>query len=66
MFGPCIACKRVMGFNPIHVPSLRVNGVREPVCRECIEQANPKRKANGIAEIQIHPEAYEPAEESEL
>lgn len=40
----CCSCHRVFGYNPIRVPSVRVNGVREPVCRECIERANPLRK----------------------
>jgi hypothetical protein len=40
--------------------------VREPVCRACIEAANPRRKANGLAEIEIQPDAYEAIPEEEL
>lgn len=65
-FSACCSCHRVFGYNPIRVPSVRVNGVREPVCRECIERANPLRKQAGLPELVIHPDAYEPVEESEL
>jgi hypothetical protein len=66
VFGSCISCMRTFGFNPLRVPSIRVNGEKEPVCRECIERANPLRKKNGLPEFTIHPEAYEPVNENEL
>jgi len=65
-FAPCCACKRPFGFNPNKVPSIRVNGVKEPVCRTCIELANPQRKAMGLPEFAINPDAYEPVDENEL
>jgi len=64
--GNCIACNRVIAFNPNKVPSVRVKGKREPVCRQCIERANPQRKAQGMDEFVIHPDAYEPMSEEEL
>jgi hypothetical protein len=30
VIGGCVACGRRMTFNPLHVPSLRVGGVRVP------------------------------------
>jgi hypothetical protein len=62
----CIGCGRLFSYNPRHVPSLRVNGVREPVCLNCVERANPRRLANGLDPIVPHPDAYEPIDESEL
>lgn len=62
----CIGCDRLFTYNPHRVPSLRVNGEREPVCRDCIEIANPQRVANGLEPFKIHPEAYEPMPEEEL
>jgi hypothetical protein len=62
----CIGCGRLFSYNPRHVPSLRVNGVREPVCLNCVEHANPRRVANGLDPIVPHPDAYEPIDESEL
>jgi len=53
-------------FNPHRVPSIRVEGERQPVCRECIEMANPIREKNGLPPIAIHPDAYEPLNEEEL
>ena len=66
VFGPCIGCRRPFGYNPHWVPSLTVDGQREPICRDCVALANPRRKANGLPEIAPHPEAYEPLPEAEL
>jgi len=65
-YSACYGCKRVFGYNPIRVPSVRINGVREPICRDCFERANQLRKLRGIPTIMMFPDAYEPCEESEL
>lgn len=62
VMGQCFSCKRMFSFNADFVPSIRVDGVREPVCRTCIEIANPVREKNGLPKITINPEAYEPQE----
>ena len=62
VYGECFACKAPLSFNPTHVPSLPVDGVRQPICAGCIERANPRRIANGLQPVVIHPEAYEPEE----
>lgn len=64
VFGTCYCCKRFFGFNAVWVPSIRINGEREPICRKCVEKVNPMRKKNGVPEIEIHPLAYEPQEEN--
>ena len=67
VIGSCYTCRRIVSFNPNRVPSVRdKQDVRQPVCRECIEKANPVRKAEGLPEITIHPDAYEPISEYEL
>lgn len=66
VFGHCCNCSQFMKFNPIHVPSVRVNGKREPVCKKCVEELNEKRKLVGAEPWPIHPEAYEAADENEL
>jgi len=66
MIGECFGCKQTFSFNPNKVPSIRIEGVKQPVCEVCIEKANPKRKANGLEPIEILPGAYEPCNESEL
>lgn len=63
---PCFGCKQVFSFNPLRVPSIRHNDVRQPICRTCIELANPKRIANGLPPIEILPDAYDPIDEREL
>ena len=67
-FAPCISCRRPFGFNPHRVPSIRLtpDGPREPICRECIERANPERIKNGLEPFTPHPDAYEPIHEDEL
>lgn len=60
--GACYTCKRTMSFNPNLVPSLprsvTSTGEKEPVCRSCIEKANPKRVERGLAPIEILEGAY--------
>lgn len=64
--GDCINCGRPFSFNPVWVPSVRVKGVRQPVCRACMEGENSRRKAAGQPLLAIHPDAYEACEEGEL
>jgi hypothetical protein len=40
VMGFCIACKSPIQFNPLKVPSLVIDGRREPVCRYCAERWN--------------------------
>lgn len=64
---PCAGCGRIFGYNPHLVPSVFVNGVREPVCADCVEAANPRRVANGLEPFPPpHPDAYQPIDESQL
>ena len=67
--GACLVCQRMFAFNPERVPSVRYNFVtgdvdptceRQPVCRECVDMANAKRRKLGQPEHVIHPDAYEP------
>lgn len=60
--GTCYTCKGIFSFNPDLVPSIVIEGTREPVCLNCIETANPKRVANGLPRIEILPGAYDPEE----
>ena len=63
-YGPCISCGRLFGFNPVRVPSVFVNDVREPVCRTCVERANELRKEKGMDLFTVYPDAYEPVDEN--
>lgn len=63
-YGTCFACHQPFTFNPNTVPSIRdSNNVRQPVCRNCMEQANNIRVARGEAPHYIAPDAYKPTEE---
>lgn len=64
--GQCFGCKQNFSFNPVRVPSVIVNGSKEPICQECVARANPLRKANGLKPIVPLPGAYEECEEDEL
>lgn len=64
--GYCVGCEQLFSFNPVRVPSLAVNGQREPVCQTCVARVNPMRKKNGLPPIEPLPGAYEAADESEL
>jgi hypothetical protein len=62
----CFGCGRIFAYNPLRVPSVIVKGAREPICIDCVERANPLRRANGLPPIVPLPDAYDPVEESEL
>ena len=59
--GSCISCHATIAFNPSFVPSIRVNGVREPICASCHARWNEiHRTSKGLAPVAVHPEAFEP------
>jgi hypothetical protein len=60
---PCYGCKVPFTYNVDRVPSLIVNGVREPICADCVTRANELRKKNGHPLIVPLPGAYEPEDE---
>lgn len=62
----CYACRRLFTYNPVRVPSVVVDGVRQPVCQDCVELASPQRVERGLPPIEVPPGAYEAAEEGEL
>jgi len=64
--GPCFGCQRIFNYNPVRVPSIRYQGQRQPICRECVERANPMRVANGLPLIVPAHDAYDACDESEL
>lgn len=57
--GDCCNCHNPFTFNPDLVPA--ANG--EPICRACVEWANPKRIASGLQPIVVLPGAYNEAVE---
>jgi len=59
---PCLGCEKMFVSNPNYVPSFH----NQPICRECVEQANEKRAEMGLDPHPIHPEAYEALPEEEL
>lgn len=65
-YGACYGCGRRFTFNPLAVPSVTVQGTREPFCLRCVLAANPIRVRNGLSPIVPAPDAYGPCSESEL
>jgi len=65
--GHCILCHQVFSFNPLRVPSLRVNGTRYPVCEGCVAaRINPARRKQGLEDLVVADDAYEAIPEEEL
>ena len=60
VLGECYCCRRLFAFSAERVPSIVINGQREPVCRFCVDRVNPRRIANGLEPIVPLPGAYEP------
>lgn len=52
MLGFCVNCKQSISFNPHKVPSLMINGKREPICESCANRWN-----------EMHPENARPIQE---
>jgi hypothetical protein len=61
-FGTCLRCGKLFGFHPNKVPSIR----GEPVCKECVDKANPLRIAKGLKPITYSEDAYSCVDENEV
>jgi len=67
VLGECYACGKRFTFNPVRVPSFRdEHGVKQPICRSCMEYINKERKKMGLEPFTIPADAYEPVREEEL
>lgn len=55
----CCNCGKIFNCNPHTVPT--ANG--EPICKPCVEWANPQRLKLGLAPIPMLPDSYSPVEE---
>ena len=56
--GPCYVCSTIFAFNTERVPSFMENGIRHPICLDCITLVNAERKQNGLPEWEIYPDSY--------
>ena len=55
----CISCNALMCCNPDRVPSIRVEGKREPLCLACFNKWNEiHRTSQGLEARTPHPSAY--------
>jgi len=66
MNSECLGCGAVFSYNPKRVPSLPIDGVRQPICKTCIEVANRERIEKGDEPHAIHPDAYAPVSAEEI
>ena len=59
----CAGCQMAMTCNAERVPSITVEGTREPVCASCIRKMQARQREAG-EEVwpDPHPDAYEPQE----
>jgi hypothetical protein len=65
-FGECLRCRRPFAFNPVAVPSIRVDGIREPLCQDCFDALNAERARLGLKPWPLQPDAYTPLPEGEM
>ena len=65
-FSKCAACHQPFAYNPLRVPSVRINGVKEPICRGCVLEWNVRMVKAGKEPHPIPDDAYEPIREEEL
>lgn len=64
--GACLVCEKYFTFNPIKVPSFRVNDKKEPICGNCMRIINERRVKLGEAPFIVPKDAYKPCKEEEL
>jgi hypothetical protein len=57
--GICLTCH---GIEYSCEPDMEDGMCEESVCLNCVTTANPRRIANGLAPIVVHPNAYEPTD----
>jgi hypothetical protein len=62
----CFGCKRLFSYHPNKVPSIPIEGERQPICQACVDEVNPRRIKNGLPPIKVLPGAYEPADEDDV
>jgi hypothetical protein len=62
----CFGCGYLFSYHPNRVPSIGYQGARRPICRACVERANPERIKNGLEPIVPLSGAYEAADETEV
>lgn len=62
----CFGCGQLFSYNPMRVPSIRIDGDRKPVCLACVDRVNPRRIEQGLPPIVPLPDAYQPCNEEDL
>jgi hypothetical protein len=58
MIERCCGCGRFFGCDPEIVPSAIANGKPSPVCHDCVDEANRRRRIYGLPLLRIAPAAY--------
>ena len=66
MHSPCAKCGQIASYNPHRVPSIRIDGRRQPICQPCITEANRLRLEQGLEPIPVATDAYTAIHESQL
>jgi len=66
LLSACYLCRRLFFYNPVRVPSVVVDGRREPLCEPCVTSVNAERARRGLAEWTIYPDSYDAVDEQEV
>jgi Fe-S-cluster-containing dehydrogenase component len=62
----CAGCGATMQCNPYKVPSLRVTGVKEPICRHCFDRWNQIHRIDkGLEPVALQAGAYDAHDEKD-
>lgn len=63
----CYMCKRVFTCNPDKVPSVKIEGVKEPICESCVKWMQQRQREMGVPVwADPLPGAYDAADEDEV
>lgn len=66
VIGPCWRCDAMFSMNPHKVPSVRINGVREPICKQCMDHLIAAEEKAGITPKRYADDAYDAIPEEDL
>ena len=67
MLGACGLCHQPFSFHPNKVPSMLIDGKKEPICLNCFNHAQASRKEHGLEPWPAPlPGAYEGDEEENI
>jgi hypothetical protein len=59
VMGVCACCAAIVSFDPDRVPTIKINGQKQPLCESCVGEANARRNLLKLQPIVIPEGTYD-------